>query len=379
MYLNALLADYAFDVAEPIALWTTVGVLASLIVAGIILFAIHSPITKQYAKGASIGFIFFALALGVVMLALQLAKRTSEGYLEENYVSEDVISFVILPLLILFAVALAAGILLFTLSVLDFKKAFKVLGIAFGVLLAAGVITVFVLIAVYYSQHIAEDGYYNSDTAAVNQVVLYVCAALLAAAAVVGALILGKKDKSKFDSRCIALAGICIAMSFALSYIKLWEMPQGGSITLVSLLPLMIFAYIYGPKKGVLAGFIYGILQAVQDPYIIHPAQFLLDYPIAFALIGFAGVFSGMGAIKLPQVRFALGAVTAGVLRFVSHVLSGVFAFSAYAGDTNVWAYSLAYNSFLFVDLALVVVAGIFVFSSKAFVREIEKYNLLPA
>ena len=173
------------------------------------------------------------------------------------------------------------------------------------------------------------------------------------------------------------MAGVCIAMSFALSYIQLWKMPQGGSITLVSLLPLMIFAYLYGPKKGVLAGCIYGVLQAMQDPYIIHPAQFALDYPVAFAVIGFAGVFAGMDAIKLPQVRFFLGGVVAGILRFICHVLSGVFAFEAFAEGTNAWAYSLAYNSFVFVDLALVLVAGVLVFSSKAFVKQSEKYLLL--
>ncbi|MBR2384770.1 MAG: energy-coupled thiamine transporter ThiT, partial [Clostridia bacterium] len=70
---------------------------------------------------------------------------------------------------------------------------------------------------------------------------------------------------------------MCVALSFALSYIKLFEMPQGGSVTLFSMLPIMLFSYIYGMKKGLLVGVIYGLLQAVQDPYIIHPAQFLLD------------------------------------------------------------------------------------------------------
>ena len=68
----------------------------------------------------------------------------------------------------------------------------------------------------------------------------------------------------------------------------------------------------------------------------------------------------------------------AGALRFLAHVLSGVFAFGAYAldaGQSNFWAYSLAYNSFVFVDIALVIVAGAIVLSSKAFVRQIERYS----
>ena len=177
-----------------------------------------------------------------------------------------------------------------------------------------------------------------------------------------------------FDTKAIAFSGVSVALSFVLSYIKLWEMPQGGSITLVSMLPIMIFAYVHGSKKGVFVGAVYGLLQAIQDPWLIHPAQFILDYPIAFAMVGFCGLFGRVKALeKLPQLKFALGAVICGVLRFVSHVLSGVFAFGAYAVDQgkNLWAYSLAYNSFVFVDIALVIVAGVLVFSSKAFQKTV--------
>ena len=375
MSLHSLLASsYAFDAAEPVVLWLTVGIVAALLIAGIALFFAKKGAFKNHVRFASIGFVFYALVLGMVMLILNIIKHSDEDYLAENGISGDVIYFVLIPLFALFAFALIAGILLFSASMLGAKKTFKVMSIVFGVLLAAGVVTVGVLIAVHYSRNISDDGYYNSATASVNQLALYIGAAAMIVLAVAGALFFGRKDKSGFDSRCIALAGVCIAMSFALSYIKLWEMPQGGSVTFVSLLPLMIFSYIYGVKKGVMAGFVYGILQAIQDPYIIHPAQFLLDYPIAFALIGFAGLFAGVRALKLPQIRFTLGAIVAAVLRFVSHVLSGVFAFQAYAESTNVWVYSTAYNSFVFVDMALVIVAGIFVFSSPSFVKKTEEY-----
>jgi thiamine transporter len=151
-------------------------------------------------------------------------------------------------------------------------------------------------------------------------------------------------------------------------------MPQGGSVTLASLLPLMIYAYMYGPRKGVLAGFIYGILQAIQDPWIIHPAQFLLDYPLAFACIGTAGLFARVKPLqKFPQIKFALGAIVAAVLRYASHVLSGTFAFSTTPGSGDAWIYSLAYNSFVFVDLAIVIVVGILVFSVPSFVKTVDR------
>lgn len=105
-------------------------------------------------------------------------------------------------------------------------------------------------------------------------------------------------------------------------------MSQGGSVTAASLLPLMIYSYMFGVKKGIFAGFIYGVLQAIQDPWLIHPAQFLLDYPVAFACIGIAGLFAKTEKLaKLPQVQFGLGAIAASALRFLCHILSGVFAF----------------------------------------------------
>ena len=214
------------------------------------------------------------------------------------------------------------------------------------------------------------------ETGKLNSPALYISTVLLVAAAIAIAFVIDRKDKSGFDTRSIAFAGISVALSFTLSYVKLWEMPQGGSVTLASMLPIMIFAYVYGAKKGILIGFIYGLLQAVQDPYIIHPAQFFLDYPVAFGLIGFAGALRNVKALdKIPQVKFALSALIGATLRFAAHVLSGVFAFGAYAGDQNFLLYSLAYNSFVFVDLAIVIVVGAILFSSKGFVTEMNRFR----
>lgn len=376
---STLLATYAFDSAESVVLWLTVGVVAALVITGFILFfTMEREIAFKAIKFMIWELAFYALIIGIMMLVMQLVKRTSEGYLTDNYLNSDVISYVLVPLLVLFGVMLAGAIALISVN-LKKPSASKLAGIIIGAVVLCAFIAAAVTIGIYYTNHIVGDGYYDSDETTVNQTALYVSAVVLVVAAIAAAFLLDRKNKTPFDSRCIALAGITIAISFVLSYVKLWEMPQGGSITFVSLLPIMLFAYIYGPKKGLLIGFIYGIMQAMQDTYIIHPAQFLLDYPIAFAMVGFAGVFKNIIAFdKLPQIKFVLGAILAGALRFVAHVLSGVFAFGAYAidaGQNNFWAYSLAYNSFVFVDIALVVVAGAIIFSSKAFVRQIDKYS----
>ena len=103
---------------------------------------------------------------------------------------------------------------------------------------------------------------------------------------------------------------------------------------------------------------------------------FLLDYPVAFAMAGLAGVLKNV-KMKSPQLKFALSALIGGAMRYVSHVLSGAFAFGAYALDaraSNVFTYSLAYNSFVFADILLVIVAGVLLLSSKAFVAETKKF-----
>ena len=374
MLVNSLLATYAFDTAETVILWLTVGVLAALIVAGIAIYFAKRNLAGAYAKYAVLGFVGYALIAGITMLALQLAKRTNPAYLEDKWLNADVVNYVLVPLLVLFAFALICGVALFVISQKK-PNLFKPLAITFGALCGAGIIAAGVTIGIYFTSHIIDDGYYSDYT---NQLALYLSAGALIVLLVAGALILGRKDKKPLDSRSISLAGICIAMSFVLSYVKVWDMPFGGSITLVSLFPVMLYAYTYGTKKGLLIGLIYGLMQAMQDPYIIHPAQFLLDYPIAFAFVAFAGAFKNIKALKFPQVKFLLGALVTGSLRFVAHLLSGVFAFGANAaaeGFDNFWLYSATYNSYVFVDIALVAAAGVLVLSSKALIKQLESYS----
>lgn len=374
MFSTQLLAGYAFDSAENVVLWLTVAVVAALLVAGVAIFFAKRELTAKYAKYSTLGFTAYALIVGIVMLALQLAKRMNGQYLEDKWVNKDVVGYVLVPLLVLFGILLLSGIALFVISKVK-PAIFKLTAYILGGVSAAALVAAIVTITLYYSKHIVADGYYSEY---MNETGLYISMAALIVVTAVAAVLLGLKDKTGFDSRCIALAGINIAMSFVLSYVKLWEMPQGGSITFVSLLPIMIFSYIYGTKKGVIVGIIYGIMQAMQDPYIIHPAQFLLDYPIAFAMVGFAGTFKKITALdKLPQVQFTLGAILTGCLRFISHLLSGVFAFGANAagvGQMNFWAFSAAYNSFVFVDIALVIGVGLVIFSSKSFVKAMARY-----
>lgn len=359
--------DYAQSTLAMTFFYVAIALAIALIGIGIFVKFKKSEFFATYLKSAATISVTFAVTVIVTMLALGFAKISEKGYTQEEHKLLELIPPLVLGLTIIL------GTIASYIAGLFSKKAYKITLITSVSAIAAALIATIVCLIVFYSREIANDGYYDSpDYGKLNQLALYLSAAALIVASVVAAFLLDRKNKKPFDSKCIALAGICVALSFALSYIKFLELPQGGSITLASLLPVMLFAYIYGPKKGLFVGMIYGALQAMQDPYIIHPAQFMLDYPVAFAMVGFAGVFAKVKALdKAPQVKFALGAVVAGALRFVSHLLSGVFAFGAYAADygQNFWAYSAAYNSFVFADLVLVVVVGILLFSSKTFAK----------
>lgn len=138
-------------------------------------------------------------------------------------------------------------------------------------------------------------------------------------------------------TRVLVYGALCVALSFLLSYLKLFRMPQGGSLTVCSLLPVAFYANRFGTRRGLIAGLALGFLQLLQDAYVIHWAQLFLDYPIAFACIGLAGLFPK----NLP-----VGILVGGIGRILCSTLSGAIFFAEYAWEGwNPWAYSLAYNT----------------------------------
>lgn len=151
--------------------------------------------------------------------------------------------------------------------------------------------------------------------------------------------------KTAYNTRTLTYGALAISAAFILSYIKIVEFPNGGSITVASMLPIFVFAYIAGPRAGMLAGLCYGMLQYLQGGYFVHWAQFLLDYPIPFAMLGIAGLF------KNKQL---VGAFAGSMARFACHFLSGVVFWYEYAGEQNVYLYSLGYNiSYILPDVII--------------------------
>ena len=389
MNYNLLSTVYLIDKLEPIATWLTVGLLGACLIALLTCFIIdkvtatfetakNTNLFKPLAKSMLIGLVFYALVLGITLLIAEICKKYSQAYLDKNWVNVEIITHVFIPTLITLCIALIFGLVLYIVSKTNPEKVKSVTTIG-AIVLFVCVVATLITTYLYFANNIDGDGYYTDGYGNLNQVALWVASGVIIVGCVLAGILLGKHDNKPFDTKCITMAGVCVALSFALSYIKLFDMPFGGSVTLASMMPVMLFSYVYGTKKGLICGFVYGMLQAVQDPFVVHPAQLLLDYPVAFAMVGFAGCLTGFKVLeKVPQVKFAISAVIAGSLRFLCHVLSGIFAFGAYAldlGYTNVPLYSLAYNSYMFIDIGLVVLAGVVLLCSKSFRHELEKLN----
>lgn len=361
MHLYSLLAmkwypilfDTPLNAVRSVAIWLTLALLIGFVACTCLL---KGEKKRKFLKIGLIFFIAYACLLGALYLLL-------------SFLEDGIQAIVFIPLVILL-LSIAVGSVLLTL-----KK--KILRIAVYTIIAAAIIATLVCVAIYFdSGKAAEFNWLTNED--VNGVGLYISAILTVAAVIFATFWFGRKEKSGFDAKTLAYAGVCVAMSFSLSYLRIVRMPQGGSITPASMLPLMIFAYAFGVKKGVFVGAVYGLLQALQSSSgLLHPAQFLLDYPIAFSCVGFAGVFSHTKALqKYPQAQIALGGVVMGLSRFVMHFLSGVFAFGIFAGDAPVVLYSLGYQAaYVLPDMAITIVVALFVFSSKNLVKELRRMN----
>lgn len=144
---------------------------------------------------------------------------------------------------------------------------------------------------------------------------------------------------------------LSIALSVALSFVKLFALPQGGSVSL-GMLPIFIFAIRRGGTAGISAGLAVGLLKLFLGGYVIHPLQALLDYPVANALLGTVGFF---------KANRYFGVIVAAFLNLSASVLSGVIFFSEYAPEgMNVWLYSILYNASVVLPEAVICMALVY-------------------
>ncbi|MGA3405954.1 MAG: energy-coupled thiamine transporter ThiT [Candidatus Bathyarchaeia archaeon] len=148
------------------------------------------------------------------------------------------------------------------------------------------------------------------------------------------------KIQTKIITEVVAMVALAGILEFISGFIP-FTMPEGGRVTLAAMVPIFFVAVRRGPRVGILAGIVFGLVVLIEEPFVYHPIQFLLDYPLAFGALGLAGFFR-----KLPLVGVAVG--IAG--RFVCHFISGLVFFASYApAGMNPALYSAIYNAWYLI------------------------------
>ena len=179
---------------------------------------------------------------------------------------------------------------------------------------------------------------------------------------------------------------VMLALSVALSFIKLWDMPLGGSVTLVSMLPICLIAVKFGPVKGLGTAFVYSLFQLLQaiaegnvfiycEGWVTVVICLFFDYLLPFTVLGLAGIFKKFRLLRenkngefkeLKHFGIYLGLSLAVFLRFVCHFVTGVFIWGQWAPDgMGKFAYSLLYNGgYLLPELILTIIVAALVLAN---------------
>ena len=152
-------------------------------------------------------------------------------------------------------------------------------------------------------------------------------------------LLVMRTNKKTNDVSVLVKTSILLAVTFVLNQVTLFRMPQGGSVTAFSMFALFIVSYLFGPRQGILAGLAYGLIDLVINPYVIHPVQLFMDYPLGFGAIGIGGLLrnTNKGMIQ----GYCLGVLG----RYLVVVLSGIIFWGIYAAEGfDAVSWSFFYN-----------------------------------
>ena len=174
-------------------------------------------------------------------------------------------------------------------------------------------------------------------------------------------------------TRILVESALLVAMATVLSNLKIWQSPYGGSVTLLSMVPIIVLSLRRGIKVGLTAGFVHGLIQLLLGlsnvAWVPTPAGIVIcaltDYLLPFTLLGLGGLFRKVkftgNDTANGMIAAALGALLVTVLRFGSHMISGAVIWYAldlewYADDPahivhlyGPWAFSAVYNGIYMV------------------------------
>ena len=182
------------------------------------------------------------------------------------------------------------------------------------------------------------------------------CVVLMVALVVIASVLSAQKSKGTgMDAWKLAVCARWIALAFGSSNVYVLERPDGGSVTLFSMLFIVLIANWYGAKTGILVGFAYGLLQFIQGPYVLSLFQVCCDYMFAFAALGVAGFFGK------KKNGLLIGYIVVVLARGFFHTLGGYLYWMDYMPENFPQSlkalYPIIYNySYLLAEGVLTVI-----------------------
>ena len=195
------------------------------------------------------------------------------------------------------------------------------------------------------------EGGWGDGSVHLTTVGIAIVIAVIALLLIVAAIVRHKNatHKSALTTKQLVYSAVAIALAVVCSMIKLFDMPMGGSVTLLSMLFIVLIAYWYGPYVGIMTAVAYGLVQFVLEPIFYTIPQMLLDYPLAFGALGLAGFFNK------KKWGLQIGYIVGVIGRFVFATISGVVFFAAYAPEgMSPLAYSAGYQASYLVPEAII-------------------------
>lgn len=169
----------------------------------------------------------------------------------------------------------------------------------------------------------------------------------------------------KWSVKSISFSAMMIAFSVILemmsTFIPLFKMPNGGDVSLCAI-PLLILGVVYGIKYSVVGGVLVAVIKCFFIPPYLFPSsniflvglQFLLEYPFAYALMGFGVIFLSRKDKKLSIPKLTIGILFAMTLRYFTHAIAGIFFWSEIIGSIESILFSLSYNATYMVPMSII-------------------------
>lgn len=179
-------------------------------------------------------------------------------------------------------------------------------------------------------------------------------------------------------TRKLTESAVMLALATVLSYVKILDLPYGGSVTLFSMLPILLVAYRFGSLWGCFTAFVYSLIQLLMGlnnlSYATSAAAavaiVLLDYVVAFTVIGLGGIFKK--AFKNQTTALGVGMAFVALLRYISHTIAGCTVWAGLSiPDSDALLYSVAYNAtYMLPELIISVIGAVYVSGAVDFSSE---------